>query len=211
MKTLILVLLSSFFSICLAQFPAGYSPKDGDILFQSLPHSPLVDAIEGATESPYSHCGVLYKNGTQWVVLEAIGPVKETHIEDWIKQGRKDEFDVFRLKTPFQKHIPDFIAACQTYLGRPYDIRYRMDDENIYCSELLYKGFRDATSETLGKTILLGDLKWENHLQVIIQIEGRVPEEREMITPRHLSEATQLEKIEISAPSKISKKFSKFK
>ena len=37
----------------------SYDPKEGDIIFQSLYRSGLVKAIEGCTDSPYSHCGVV--------------------------------------------------------------------------------------------------------------------------------------------------------
>lgn len=37
----------------------SYQPLEGDVLFQSLPHSRLVNAIEGVTASPYSHCGMV--------------------------------------------------------------------------------------------------------------------------------------------------------
>ena len=36
---------------------ATYSPREGDVVFQSLPRGDLVDAIEGITNSPFSHCG----------------------------------------------------------------------------------------------------------------------------------------------------------
>ncbi len=172
---------------------AGYEPQEGDICFQSLSHNPVIDAIEGATESPYSHCGILVKNEGEWYVLEAIGPVKETPIKKWILQARDNHFDVYRLKEPYRQHIPAMIEAAKKYKGRPYDIRYQMDDEKIYCSELVFKAYRDATGEELGKLVKLGDLKWPAYTLTILAIEGSLPLNRIMITPRHLSEAEQLE------------------
>ena len=90
-------------------------------------------------------------------------------------------------------------------MGRPYDIRYRMDDEKIYCSELIFKGYRDATGEQLGKLVKFGDLKWGRHVPIIIKIEGSIPVNRIMITPRHLSEAKQLGKV-FSSKEKVRKK-----
>ncbi len=50
-----------------------YAPREGDVVFQSLPHGDLVDAIEGITHSPYSHCGVVLRDAKgQWVVIESI-------------------------------------------------------------------------------------------------------------------------------------------
>ena len=198
-----LLIVSSLFPIL---FVAGaYEPRVGDLYFQSLPRNALVNAIEGASESPYSHCGILVSKGGEWFVLEAIGPVKETPLAKWINQARDKSYDVFRLEEKHAKQIPEFIVAARKYMGRPYDIRYRMDDEKIYCSELIFKGYRDATGEQLGKLVKFGDLKWARHIPIIIEIEGSIPVNRIMITPRHLSEAKQLEKV-FSSRKKMSKK-----
>jgi len=183
----------------------AYEPRVGDLYFQSLPRNAVIDAIEGASESPYSHCGILVRKGGEWFVLEAIGPVREISLAKWINQARDRHYDVFRLGEKHAGHIPEFIKAARKYLGRPYDIRYRMDDEKIYCSELIFKGYRDATGEQLGKLVKFGDLKWERHVSIIIAIEGSIPVNRIMITPRHLSEAKQLEKV-FSSKEKIRKK-----
>jgi len=183
----------------------AYEPKEGDLYFQSLPRNAVINAIEGASESPYSHCGILVRKDDGWFVLEAIGPVRETPLAKWIKQARDRHYDVFRLEAEHAGNIPIFIKEARKYLGRPYDIRYRMDDEKIYCSELIFKGYRDATGEQLGKLVKFGDLKWVRHTPVILAIEGSIPVNRIMITPRHLSEAKQLEKV-FSSKEKIRKK-----
>ena len=183
----------------------AYQPKEGDLYFQSLPRNAVVNAIEGASESPYSHCGILVRKGDEWFVLEAIGPVMETPLAKWITQARDRHYDVFRLEAEHERNIPAFIKAARKYMGRPYDIRYRMDDEKIYCSELIFKGYRDATGESLGKLVKFGDLKWVRHTPVILAIEGSIPLNRIMITPRHLSEAKQLEKV-FSSKEKIREK-----
>ena len=183
----------------------AYQPKEGDLYFQSLPRNAVVNAIEGASESPYSHFGILVRKGDEWFVLEAIGPVMETPLAKWITQARDRHYDVFRLKVEHERNIPAFIKAAKEYMGRPYDIRYRMDDKKIYCSELIFKGYRDATGKSLGKLVKFGDLKWVRHTPVILAIEGSIPLNRIMITPRHLSEAKQLEKV-FSSKEKIRKK-----
>lgn len=200
MKTLLFL-----FSLIPHVFAFGaYEPKEGDLYFQSLPRNAVVNAIEGASESPYSHCGILVRMDDAWFVLEAIGPVRETPLAKWIKQARDKHYDVFRLKREHTGKIPALIQAARKYMGRPYDIRYRMDDEKIYCSELIFKGYRDATGESLGKLVKFGDLKWVRHTPVILAIEGSIPLNRIMITPRHLSEAKQLEKV-FSSKEKIRK------
>src|SRR3954469_20459257 len=99
-----------------AQEPASSAAallQDGDVLFQSLPHPPLVDVIEGCTHSPYSHCGLAHRTVHGWVVIEAIGPGKETPLAAWIAQARDGRFSVYRLRQPFHAHISAMIAAAQ--------------------------------------------------------------------------------------------------
>ena len=181
---------------CGADSASGYKPQEGDVVFQSLPHNPLIDAIEGATDSPFSHCGILHRTKDGWVVIEAIGPVKETALAAWIMQGREKKYTAYRLREKYRSKVPAFIQAAQGYEGRPYDIHYDMDDEAIYCSELIYKSFRTVTGEEMGHLQMLGQLNWMPYSAVIQQIEGgKLPLERKMITPRALSEAPQLEKV----------------
>lgn len=76
---------------------------------------------------------------------------------------------------------------------RPYDVKYELDDGKIYCSELLYKAYLDATGRELGELVALGDMNWRPYRQTIIKYEGgQPPLERQMITPRHMSESDYL-------------------
>jgi hypothetical protein len=172
----------------------NYSPKEGDILFQSLPRSRLVDAIEGVSDSPFSHCGIAANENGRWVVYEAFRSVEVTPLKEFIFRGRNQGFAVYRLKSDCQKYIPATIENAKTYMGRPYDVRYRMDDDRIYCTELIYKSYREASGQQLGKLVRLGDLNWRSFEDTIKHFEnGPVPLDREMITPKDMAEASQLE------------------
>ncbi|MDP0489650.1 MAG: YiiX/YebB-like N1pC/P60 family cysteine hydrolase [Verrucomicrobiota bacterium JB023] len=175
-----------------------YRPVEGDLLFQSLPNPPgldLVDAIEGASESPYSHCGAVVRTDEGWAVLEGMVPhVKETPLDEWLRRGR-GRFSVYRLKHSLRDHIPEWIAEMRKELGKPYDFYYEMSDHSIYCSELPFDAWKRVTGDEMGSLVRLGDLKWQKYREVISAIEGteQIPLEREMITPKHLAQAKQLE------------------
>ena len=187
-------LLSCTTALLLTGCSSAYKPQAGDLLFQSLPHGRLVDAIEGATGSPYSHCGIVEENLLRWTVIEAIGPVKSTTLYEWKKRGRGETIWVYRLKGKTAEERAALAEAAKAFLGRPYDIRYRMDDEKIYCSELLYKAHLKLTGQPLGKIQTLGELKWTPFEELIREIEKAPPPlDREMITPRAVSEAPELE------------------
>ena len=54
----------------------------------------------------------------------------------------------------------------------------------------------NASGIRLGKTQKLGDLKWTGYKATIEKYEGgAVPLDREMITPKALSQANQLEQV----------------
>jgi len=170
-----------------------YNKKEGDLIFQSLPFGELTTVIEGATNSPYSHVGlVIYKNGF-WYVREAIGKVRDTHLLWWILRGRGDTFSVYRLKEAYKQNIPKFIEESQKMLGYPYDFHYRLDDTKIYCSELIYKAYKRVTNKELGKITTLEELNWKPYKDFILSIENTIPLDRKMITPKDLSEADELE------------------
>lgn len=197
MKYALIVLAITMVARTAMAAPPAYTPQEGDVLFQSLPHSDLVDAIEGVSHSRYSHVGLLIRKDHAWFVREAIGPVRDTPLPDWIARGRGTKgqaFDAYRLRAPLQAIIPRLISATEPFMGKPYDFRYRLDDEAIYCSELVYKAMLSATGLRLGNLQQLGALDWKPYRATIEKYEeGRAPLDRLMITPRGMSEAHALE------------------
>ncbi|MHA3770122.1 YiiX/YebB-like N1pC/P60 family cysteine hydrolase [Verrucomicrobiota bacterium sgz303538] len=180
---------------------AAYEPREGDILFQSLPKGELVDAIEGVTNSPWSHCGVLMRTESGWTVIEAIGHVRETPLALWIVRGRGGRFAAFRpsdsgsFTRDGSLHEP-LLKALRTYIGRPYDFRYAPGDDEIYCSELVYKAYRDAFGAEIGKWEALEQLNWQPFEPFIRSLEGgRLPLERLMVTPVGLTRSPLLSRV----------------
>jgi len=113
-----------------------YQPQEGDIVFQSFPNPwglGLVDAIEGSTGSPYSHCAMVFQRDGTWMFIEAIGPVQEISLIRWIDRGRGEKVWAYRLNKALQKNVPKALMAMRRDLGKPYDPHYRFDDQAIYC------------------------------------------------------------------------------
>lgn len=173
-----------------------YAPEEGDIVFQALPDSNLHALISGSTHSPFSHCGVVTRLGGEFMVLESRGPVREIRLEDWIANGGEAGFAAYRLRPGLRGEIPKFIAAARTFLGLPYDYRYRFSGEAVYCSELVFKAFRAATGHSLGRLCKLRDLDWQPYQEIIQQLErGPVPLDRLLIVPCDLAQARQLQEV----------------
>lgn len=175
-----------------------YKPREGDIVFQSLPRGELVDAIEGITGSPLSHCGVVMKNADgNWVVCEAIGIVRETPLYLWIVRGRGARLDAWRLHPAELANLDlaKLRAVLGKHMGKPYDYRYAPGDDQIYCSELAWKAYHNATGLEIGTWEKLGDLDWRPFEAFIRKMEGGpLPLERPMITPVGVTRSALLEK-----------------
>lgn len=174
-----------------------YAKEEGDVLFQSLPRMALTEAIEGITESRWSHCGILLKREGRWVVAEAIGEVRETPLVSWVMRGRGGVMHAYRLRVRLTESERSGLAeATRGFMGRPYDYRYAPDDEAIYCSELVHKAYARGVGRTLGEWETLGALNWEPHEGFIREMEnGALPLERPMVTPVGLTRDSQLERV----------------
>jgi len=173
----------------------GGDYREGDIIFQSLPHGELVAAIEGATQSEWSHCGVIMREDGEWVVYEALGMVRTTPLVDWIRRGRNHRFEVYRLKPGIPFDVENLRLHLQAFLGKPYDFHYAPDDTAIYCSELIYKAYERAEGIKIGVWQTLGSLEWEKFEAFILTIEPTVPLERLMITPVSMTRSELVKRV----------------
>ena len=139
---------------------AGLPLHDGDLIFHTS-QSAQSRAIQLATHSPYSHCGLLYKNGNEWQVFEAVQPVKLTPLARWVARGQGQHFVVKRLRDAQAALTPAALgrlrAAGQPMLGHSYDLAFEWTDERIYCSELIWKVYDRGLHRQLGQLQHLRD------------------------------------------------------
>ncbi len=133
---------------------------DGDLIFHTS-LSTQSRAIQLATHSPWSHCGIVYKNGANWQVFEAVQPVKLTPLADWVARGQSGHFVTKRLRDAAAVLTPAALArlkaAGQPMLGHNYDLYFGWADDRIYCSELIWKVYERGLSRRLGQLQHLRD------------------------------------------------------
>ena len=80
--------------------------QNGDIVFH-ISKSEQSRAIQLATNSKYSHMGIVYNLNNELVVYEAVQPVKFTPLDDWIKRGENGHYVAKRLKNADSILTPD--------------------------------------------------------------------------------------------------------
>jgi len=162
---IIFALVFLYTSFCYSQssdsIPIGdIKFKDGDIIFQTST-SGQSQAIQLATQSKYSHMGIITEHKGSWYVFEAVQPVKLTPLIEWINRGEESQFVVKRLKQHEKllgkEQLLKMKAAGESFLGKDYDYQFRWSDDKIYCSELVWKIYKQAVGIELGKLEQLGD------------------------------------------------------
>ncbi len=135
--------------------------QEGDILFQES-RSRQSRAIAAATNSPWTHCGLLVRQKGRWLVYEAVGPVKTTPLAQWLEHGHKLHFSLKRLRPEVHPLDSSALATLRQeglrFQGLPYDIQFGWSDASLYCSELVWKTYHRALGLSLGRIQKLSDL-----------------------------------------------------
>ena len=139
--------------------------KNGDLIFQTS-LSRQSKAIQLATKSKYSHCGLIYKEGNEFYVFEAVQPVKRTTLDKWIARGQDGKYVIKRLKNADQFLTPEALRKMKQvgnqFNGKNYDLTFEWSDDKMYCSELIWKIYQRATGIEIGKLEKLSDFDLTN-------------------------------------------------
>lgn len=139
--------------------------KNGDLIFQTS-LSGQSKAIQLATNSKYSHCGIVYRDNRQFYVFEAIQPVTTTPLDKWIARGKDGHYVIKRLKNADKVLTAETLQKMKKegdkFKGKNYDLTFEWSDEKIYCSELIWKIYERVTGIEIGKLEKLSDFNLTN-------------------------------------------------
>jgi uncharacterized protein YycO len=139
--------------------------RDGDLIFQTST-SRQSQAIQFATKSKYSHCGIVFIERGKPFVFEAVQPVKTTPLQVWIKRGKNKKYVVKRLKNADAALTPNAVSKMRTagkaMIGKKYDLEFGWSDDKIYCSELIWKIYKRGAGIEIGRLQHLRDFDLSN-------------------------------------------------
>ena len=175
--------------------------QDGDIIFQTS-ESSQCEAVRIATNSKFSHCGIIYVMDGKKFVFEAVQPVKITPLTDWIKHGRDQKIVVKRLKNAETVLSPILLKKMKNYgsqfKGKEYDSFFEWSDDRIYCSELVWKIYKNGAGIELCP---LHELKEFNltdpRVQIILKERygDAIPLEEKVVAPSNLVDSDLLKTV----------------
>jgi hypothetical protein len=170
--------------------------QPGDVIFQDLDCGIRCDLIREVTHSPYTHVGLVLEENGQRVVWEAYQPVGSVPLLEFIERGRDRLLAVYRPTPELLAKLPQVAEQVRAMRGRPYDGNYQWDDDNIYCSELIEKGFERGAGVALFPPHPLGPGSFGVHAGVIKKIsDGKLTEQTPLTSPLDLTRSPSLHRI----------------
>lgn len=110
--------------------------REGDVIFHTSQssQSPL---IQIGTRSHITHCGIVVIKDGKPFVLETLKTLVLTPLDKFIARGKDGKY---WLKRSDKENIK---IEYTHYLGKPYDLAFRFDNDIYYCSELVYDIYKN--------------------------------------------------------------------
>ena len=177
------------------------SLKDGDMIFQTS-QSSQCKAVRIATNSKFSHCGIIYIIDGEQFVYEAVQPVKLTKFKDWITHGENNDYVVKRLKNASTILTTSTLQKMKEYGNKfdnkDYDLYFEWSDDKIYCSELIWKIYKNGAGIELCPLEKLKNFNLKNNIVETILKErygNNIPLEENVVAPSQIVDSKMLETV----------------
>lgn len=174
--------------------------QNGDIIFQTSKSSQS-ESIQAATHSKYSHMGIIYfdEDNAEYFVYEASSVVKLTPLNDWINDGLDGKYVVKRIYNSDEiltdGALVKMKAIGEKFKGKSYDRYFGWSDEKLYCSELVWKIYKEALNIELSKLERLSDFDLTTEQvqnQLNERYKGNIPYDELVISPVQIFNSEKL-------------------
>ncbi len=169
--------------------------QEGDMIFQTS-ESQQCEAVRIATNSKFSHCGIVFIEKGKKYVFEAVQPVKYTPLETWITHGKEKHFVVTRLKNASAVLNTQTMQKMKAYgnslNNKDYDLYFEWSDDKIYCSELIWKIYKNGAGIELCPLQKLKDFNLKDtRVQAILaeRYGNKIPLEENVVAPSNLEQS----------------------
>lgn len=173
------------------------SLKNGDIIFIVNP-SGQGKAIQLATKSKYTHVGIVFIENNVTYVYHAVEPVSKSTLKDFVNMSADGSYAVRRLKDNSvltDAVIKQMKNEATQKLGIHYDLGFNWSDEELYCSEYVWKLYNHALKLNIGelKPLKSFDLSHPKVKEIMKQRYGNnIPYNENMISPGDMFESQYL-------------------
>ena len=177
----------------------AYTPQNGDIIFHTSKSSQS-KAIQIATKSPYSHVGIVYIKDGKPYVYEAISRVSLTPMKNWISRGENKDYTVMRLKQNLsEEQLQKMKKVGEKYEGTSYDLLFEWSDDRMYCSEIVWKIYKEGAGITLSKPKKMKNYHFDHPVvqkKLNERWKGNINWNEKVVAPSDLMESHKLVLVE---------------
>ncbi len=209
----IIILIAVYFLVTMGSFASGViddaatgqyvkwnlsNLKEGDIIFQTSKSSQS-RAIQIATKSKYSHVGIIHIIKDKYYVYEAIRKVQLTFLNKWILRGTNHNFVVKRLKNRdkflTENNLSVILEEEEKFKNKNYDLYFSWSDNQMYCSELVWKIYKSIGVE-VGKLQKLKEFDLSSNavqLKLKERFGDKIPLDEPVISPAAIYNSDLLE------------------
>ncbi len=180
----------------------------GDIVFIEVPF-PVFREISKASLCWSNHVGIVVgHNGGDYILAESTIPLsRNTTLKSFIQRSRNQRYEIKRLRDGL---IDDqkltLVGGVFEKLNIPYHTGFKLHSKRQFCSKFVYELYRDRLSIELGKIETFSDLLKTNPdagLSVWrFWFFGRIPWQRETVTPASLYYCPKLTSVAFSVSEK---------
>ena len=143
--------------------------------------------------------GIIYENEGQFLVYEAVQPVKLTPLKEWINRGKNSHYVIKRLenadKVLTKPVLTKMKQVGEQYKGKSYDLYFEWSDDKIYCSELVWKIYKQAADIEIGQLEALSDFDLTSEMVQAKMKErygNHIPLDEQVISPAAMFNSDKL-------------------
>jgi hypothetical protein len=181
---------------------SGPALQNGDIIFIVNPAG-QGKAIQLATKSKYTHVGIVFIENGKTYVYHAVEPVTKSELEDFVAMSADGTYSIKRLKDQSvltSTVISQMKKEATQKLGIHYDLGFNWSDEELYCSEYVWKLYEHSLKLEIGKPRPMKefDLSHPKVKYIMEQRYGKdIPYNEKMISPGDMYNSAYLEEIKL--------------
>jgi hypothetical protein len=186
--TISTLLLAHFASPDLKKASQNSAFRDGDIIF-IVSTSGQGKAIQLATKSKFTHVGIIFHENGKAKVYHAVEPVSVNTVEEFVGMSADGKYEIRRLKNDSvltKETIAAMLKEAKSHVGTHYDIYFNWKDNELYCSEFVWKLYNRHTKLEVGKLRPMKDFDLSSPIVKEIMKKrygNNIPYDEKMISP----------------------------
>lgn len=172
--------------------------RDGDLLF-IVNNQGQGRAIQLATHSKFTHVGIVFFENGKPMVYHAVEPVMKSTLAEFVAFSADGRYNMRRLKNTqllTDSSLANMKALAKKELGKHYDLEFNWSDDELYCSEYVWKIYKRALGLEIGPLKPLGSFDLSHPIvkeKLLERYHGKIPLQEKMISPGDMYESVLLE------------------